>query len=49
MDELTILYGGDTGIAFGSAVEHFQMTNGSDVRSPRPLERHAGQGRTTSG
>jgi ketosteroid isomerase-like protein len=28
VDELTILYGGDTGISFGSAVEHFKMTNG---------------------
>ena len=28
VDELTILYGGDTGISFGSAVEHFAMTSG---------------------
>jgi uncharacterized protein (TIGR02246 family) len=29
VDELTILYGGDTGIAFGSAVEHFKLASGS--------------------
>ena len=34
VDELTILYGGDTGIAFGSAVEHFQMTNGRTFDLP---------------
>lgn len=28
VDELTILYGGDTGIAFGSAVQHYKLTNG---------------------
>ncbi len=28
VDELTILYGGDTGVAFGSAVEHFKMASG---------------------
>jgi uncharacterized protein (TIGR02246 family) len=28
VDELTALYGGDTGISFGSAVEHFAMTSG---------------------
>jgi ketosteroid isomerase-like protein len=28
VDELTILYGEDTGIAFGSSVEHFKLTNG---------------------
>src|SRR6185436_8753119 len=35
VDELTILYGGDTGISFGSAVEHFELTSG------RKLELHA--------
>lgn len=34
VDELTILYGGDTGIAFGSAVEHFKMTNGKTFDLP---------------
>jgi ketosteroid isomerase-like protein len=29
VDELTILYGENTGIAFGSSVEHFKLTNGS--------------------
>jgi ketosteroid isomerase-like protein len=28
VDELTILYGDSTGIAFGSSIEHFQLTNG---------------------
>jgi len=28
VDELTILYGGDTGIAFGSAIQHYKLTNG---------------------
>jgi hypothetical protein len=28
VDELTILYGKNTGIAFGSSVEHFKLTNG---------------------
>jgi ketosteroid isomerase-like protein len=28
VDELTILYGESTGIAFGSSVEHFKLTNG---------------------
>jgi ketosteroid isomerase-like protein len=34
-DELTILYGGNTGISFGNATEHFQLANGSnmDLRS----------------
>jgi ketosteroid isomerase-like protein len=31
VDELTILYGGDTGIAFGSATEHFKLANGSSL------------------
>jgi len=35
VDELTILYGGDTGLSFGSAVEHFKLTSG------RKLELHA--------
>jgi ketosteroid isomerase-like protein len=34
VDELTILYGGDTGISFGSAVEHFKMTNGRTFDLP---------------
>jgi ketosteroid isomerase-like protein len=34
VDELTILYGGDTGISFGSAVEHFKLTNGTSVDLP---------------
>ena len=29
MDELTILYGENTGIAFGSSLEHFKLANGS--------------------
>ena len=28
VDELSILYGGDTAIAYGSAQEHFKLTNG---------------------
>ncbi len=28
VDELTILYGENTGISFGSSVEHFKLTNG---------------------
>src|SRR5215213_1987654 len=34
VDELTILYGGDTGISFGSAVEHFELTNGGTFDLP---------------
>lgn len=34
VDELTILYGGDTGISFGSAVEHFKMTGGRTFDLP---------------
>jgi ketosteroid isomerase-like protein len=34
VDELTILYGGDTGLSFGSAVEHFTMTNGKTFDLP---------------
>jgi len=34
VDELTILYGGDTGVSFGSAVEHFKMTNGRTFDLP---------------
>lgn len=30
VDELTILYGGDTGIAFGSSEDHFKLTSGQD-------------------
>lgn len=29
VDELTILHGENTGISFGSSVEHFKLTNGS--------------------
>lgn len=34
VDELTILYGGDTGISFGSAVEHFKLTSGRNFDLP---------------
>jgi ketosteroid isomerase-like protein len=34
VDELTILYGGDTGISFGSAVEHFKLTSGTSIDLP---------------
>jgi uncharacterized protein (TIGR02246 family) len=34
VDELTILYGGDTGIAFGSAVEHFKLASGRSFDLP---------------
>ncbi len=34
VDELTILYGGDTGISFGSAVEHFKMASGMNFDLP---------------
>jgi ketosteroid isomerase-like protein len=34
VDELTILYGGDTGISFGSAVEHFVLTSGRKFDLP---------------
>jgi len=34
VDELTILYGGDTGISFGGAVEHFKLARGSDFDNP---------------
>jgi ketosteroid isomerase-like protein len=34
VDELTILYGGDTGISFGSAVEHFTLANGTALELP---------------
>ena len=35
VDELTILYGGDTGISFGSSLDHFKLRSGQslDVRS----------------
>ena len=33
-DELTILYGGMTGISFGSATEHFKLTNGKTLDLP---------------
>ena len=31
VDELTILHGDSTGIAFGSSVEHFTLTNGTTI------------------
>jgi len=31
VDELTILYGGSTGISFGSSDEHFKLANGKDL------------------
>ena len=31
VDELTILYGDDTGISFGSSMEHFTLTNGKKL------------------
>src|SRR5712664_2659014 len=34
VDELTILYGGDTGISFGSAVEHFKLNDGKMLDLP---------------
>ena len=34
VDELTILYGGDTGISFGSAVEHFKLSSGTTIDLP---------------
>jgi uncharacterized protein (TIGR02246 family) len=34
VDELTILYGGDTGISFGSAVEHFKLASGRNFDLP---------------
>ncbi|MES1211080.1 MAG: nuclear transport factor 2 family protein, partial [Acidobacteriota bacterium] len=34
VDELTILYGGTTGISFGSAVEHFEMIGGRTFDLP---------------
>src|SRR6266704_6398589 len=34
VDELTILYGGNTGVSFGSAVEHFKLNNGTTLDMP---------------
>jgi uncharacterized protein (TIGR02246 family) len=34
VDELTILYGGDTGLSFGSAVEHFKLADGKTLDLP---------------
>jgi uncharacterized protein (TIGR02246 family) len=34
VDELTILYGGDTGISYGSAVEHFTLKGGRNLALP---------------
>jgi ketosteroid isomerase-like protein len=33
-DELTILYGGTTGVSFGSATEHFKLANGKTLDLP---------------
>ena len=34
VDELTILYGGGTGISFGSAIEHFKLNDGRMLDLP---------------
>jgi ketosteroid isomerase-like protein len=34
VDELTILYGGDTGISFGGAIEHFKLKDGKTLDLP---------------
>jgi ketosteroid isomerase-like protein len=34
VDELTILYGGDTGISFGSALDRFNLTGGTSLEVP---------------
>lgn len=34
VDELTILYGGDTGISFGGATEHFKLASGTELDNP---------------
>src|SRR5580700_4462405 len=34
IDELTILYGGSTGISFGSAIEHFKLNDGRTLDLP---------------
>lgn len=34
VDELTILYGGDTGISFGSTIEHFKLASGKTFDLP---------------
>jgi ketosteroid isomerase-like protein len=34
VDELTILYGGNTGISFGSAIEHFKLKDGKTLDLP---------------
>lgn len=34
VDELTILYGGDAGISFGSALDRFKLSNGSTLEIP---------------
>jgi len=34
VDELTILYNDDTGISFGSAVEHMKLTDGHTIDLP---------------
>jgi len=34
VDELTILYNGDTGISFGSALEHMKLTDGQTIDLP---------------
>ena len=34
VDELTVLYGGSTGISFGSAIEHFKLNDGRMLDLP---------------
>lgn len=34
VDELTVLYGGDTGVSFGSAKEHIGLTDGTNLDYP---------------
>jgi uncharacterized protein (TIGR02246 family) len=34
VDALTVLYGGDTGISYGSAVEHFTLKGGRELALP---------------
>ena len=34
VDELTILYGGNTGISFGGATEHFKLVSGTELNNP---------------
>ena len=45
VDELTILYGGDAGISFGTTRERFGLVGDTQPRLPGPVERHDGEGR----